>query len=169
MPLSIQEKMSALWVCLRTGQGWNTHEDISDKQMDLRPPDGMRGPGVCVCGEQRREVRGLSYEKIQKKFLGELDLGVVVQSLSCVRLFATPWTTAHQASLSFTVSQSLLKLMTIESVMPSNHLILCCPFLPLPSIFPNIRVNESKALLKNPTFQRNIQMVGCSEHVRTGG
>ena len=93
----------------------------------------------------------------------------VVQPLSCVRLFATPWTTAHQASLSFTVSQSLLKLMTIESVMPSNHLILCRPFLPLPLIFPNIRVNESKALLKNPTFQRNIQMVRCSEHVRTGG
>ena len=52
----------------------------------------------------------------------------VMQSLSCVRLFATPWTAAGQASLSFTVSQSLLKLMSIESVMPSNHLILCHPF-----------------------------------------
>ena len=62
-----------------------------------------------------------------------------VQSLSCVRLFATPWTAAHQASLSITNSQSLPKLMSIESMMPSNHLILCCPIL-LPSIFPNIRV-----------------------------
>ena len=65
---------------------------------------------------------------------------VVVQLLSHVRLFVTLWTAAHQASLSFTISQSLLKLVSIESVMPSNHLILCCPFLLLPSIFPSIRV-----------------------------
>ena len=63
-----------------------------------------------------------------------------VQLLSHVQLFATPWTTARQASLSFTISQSLLKLTSIESVMPSNHLMLCCPLLLLPSIFPNIRV-----------------------------
>ena len=62
-----------------------------------------------------------------------------VQSLSCVRLFATPWTAAHQAYLSITNSQSLLKLMSIESVMPSNHLILYCPLLLLPSIFPSIK------------------------------
>ena len=61
---------------------------------------------------------------------------VVVQSLSHVRLFATPWTTTCQASLSFTISQSWLKLMSIESVMSSNFLILCCPLLLLPSIFP---------------------------------
>ena len=54
---------------------------------------------------------------------------IVVQSLSHVRLFVTPWTAAHQASLSFTISRSWLKLMSIESVMPSNHLILCCPLL----------------------------------------
>ena len=63
-----------------------------------------------------------------------------VQSLSCVQLFATPWTAADQASLSITSSQSLLKFMSNESVMPSNHLILCCPLLLLPSIFPSIRV-----------------------------
>ena len=69
----------------------------------------------------------------------------VVQSLSRVRLFATLWTAAHQASLSITNSQSLLKLMSIESRMPSNHLILCSPLLLLPSIIPSIRVfsNES--------------------------
>ena len=61
-------------------------------------------------------------------------------SLSRVWLFVTPWIAACQASLSFTISQSLLKLMSIESVMPSNHLILCCPLLLLPSIFPSIRV-----------------------------
>ena len=63
-----------------------------------------------------------------------------VQSLSCLRLFATPWTVACQASLSITNSRSLLKVISIESVIPSNHLILCCPLLLLPLIFPSIRV-----------------------------
>ena len=62
-----------------------------------------------------------------------------VQSLSHVRLFATPWTVAHQASLSITDSWSLLKLMSIESVMPSNHRILCHPLLLPPSVFPSSR------------------------------
>ena len=70
-----------------------------------------------------------------------------VQSLSHVRLFATPWTAAHQAFLSFTNSQSLLKIMSIESVMPSNHLILCRPLLLLPSIFLSIRVFSNKSVL----------------------
>ena len=74
---------------------------------------------------------------------------VIIQSLSCVQLFATPWTAAHQASLSFTNSQSLLKLMSIESVMPSNHLILCHPLLLLPSIFPSIRVFLMSRLFKS--------------------
>ena len=68
---------------------------------------------------------------------------VVVQSLSCVRLFATPWIAARQASLSFTVSRSLLKFMSIEMMMPPNHLIPCGPLLLLPSIFPSIRVFPS--------------------------
>ena len=70
-----------------------------------------------------------------------------VQSLSRVQLFATPWTAAHQASLSITNSWSLLKLMSIESVMPSNHLILCHPLLLPPSIFPNIRVFSNESVL----------------------
>ena len=70
-----------------------------------------------------------------------------VQFLSHVRLFAAPWTPAHQASLSITSSQSLLKLMSIESVMPSNQLILCHPLLLLPSIFPSIRVFSSESVL----------------------
>ena len=73
---------------------------------------------------------------------------VVVQLLSHVRLFATPWTAAHQASLSFTISQSLLKFTSIESVMPSNHLILSCPLLLLPSIFPSIRVFSNESALR---------------------
>ena len=77
-----------------------------------------------------------------------------VQSLSCVRLSATPWTAARQASLSITNSQSLLKLMSIKSVMLSNHLIFCRPLLHLPSIFPSIRVfsNESVLCIKWPKY-----------------
>ena len=70
-----------------------------------------------------------------------------VQSLSPVWLSATPWTAARQASLSITNSQSLLKLMSIELVMPSNHLTLCCTLLLLPSIFPNITVFSNKSVL----------------------
>ena len=72
---------------------------------------------------------------------------VVVQLLSHVWLFATPWTAACQASLSFTISWNMLKLMSFESVMPSNHLIFCCPFLLLPSMFPIIKVFSSKLAL----------------------
>ena len=77
-----------------------------------------------------------------------------VQSLSHLRLFATPWTAACQASLSITNSWSLLKLMSIESVMPSNYLILCCPLLLLPSTFPSIKVfsNESILCIRWPKY-----------------
>ena len=71
-----------------------------------------------------------------------------VWALSSVRLFVTPWTTAHQASLSITNSWRLLKLMSIELVMPSNHLILCRPLLLLPSIFPSVRVFSSESVLR---------------------
>ena len=79
---------------------------------------------------------------------------VVVQLLSLVRLFLTPWTAAHQASLSITNSQSLLKLMSIESVMPSNYLVLCRPLLLPPSNFPSIRVfsNELAVHIRWPKY-----------------
>ena len=77
-----------------------------------------------------------------------------VQSLSRVQLFVIPWTVARQASLSITNSWSLLKLISIKSVMPSNHLILCCPLLLLPSIFPSIRVfsNETALHIRWPKY-----------------
>ena len=92
--------------------------------------------------------------------MGSLQLFSSVQ-FSCVRLFVTPWTTACPASLSITNSQSLPKFMSIESVMPSNHLILCHPFLLLPSIFPSIRAvsNESALRIRWPkhwSFSFNI-------------
>ena len=71
-----------------------------------------------------------------------------VQSLSCVQLFVTPWTVACQASLSITNSQSLLKLMSIESVMPSNHLLLSRSVLLLPSVFPSIKVFSNESVLR---------------------
>ena len=77
-----------------------------------------------------------------------------VQSLSHVWLFVTPWTAAHQASISISNSWSLFKLMSIESVMPSNHLILCCPLLLWPSIFHSIRIfaNESVLCIRWPRY-----------------
>ena len=84
------------------------------------------------------------YTKVFKRFSS-------VQSLSCVQFFLTPWRTAHQAFLSITNSQGLLKFMSIELVMPSNHLILCHPLLLLPSIFPSIS-NESVLRLRCPKY-----------------
>ena len=75
-------------------------------------------------------------------------LVIVVQLLSYVQLFAVPWTAVLQASLSFTISQNLLRLLSIESVMPSNHLILCHPLLLLPSIFPSVRVFSSDSAVR---------------------
>ena len=91
-----------------------------------------------------------------------------VQSLGHVQPFVTQWTTACQASLSITNSQSLPKLMSIESVMPSNHLILCHPLLILPSIFPSIRVfsNESALHIRWPKYWRFSFSISPTEHSR---
>ena len=80
---------------------------------------------------------------------------IVVQLLSHVQLFVTPWTASHQASLPFIISQSLLKLMSIELVILSNHLILCCPLLLLPLISPGIKVfsNESALCIRWPKYR----------------
>ena len=84
---------------------------------------------------------------------------VVVQSLSCVRLFVIPWTATHQASLFFTISQSLLKLKSIELVMPSNHLILCCPLLFLPPMIHSITVWSFPV---HQPFPSGGQIIGAS-------
>ena len=96
-----------------------------------------------------------------------LPLFSSIQLLSCVQLFVIPWTAAHQASLSITSSQSLLKLMTIELLMPSNHFILCRPFILPPSIFHSIRVfsSESVPCIRWPkywSFSFNISL--SNEH-----
>ena len=103
-----------------------------------------------------------SYDLIFHILSSSLTTGSSIGSGCCcfcsvashVQPFATPWTAAHQTSLTFTISWSLLKLMSIESVMPSNHLILCCPHRLLPSIFPSIRVfsNESALHTRWPKY-----------------
>ena len=90
---------------------------------------------IRVIRSKESQAERHGHLRVPTAFVFLLVVIVVVQPLSCVRLSMTPWTAARQASLSFTISQSLLKLMSIESVMPPNHLILCRPLLPLPSVF----------------------------------
>ena len=101
----------------------------------------------CSVISDSLQPQGLQHARLLPQFY-------LVQSLSHVQLFVTPWTAACQASLSITNSRSLLKLMSIELVMPSNHLILCHPLLLLPSIFPSIRVfaNESPLRIRWPKY-----------------
>ena len=104
----------------------------------------------CLFGkhpEQGQKSAKLKSVCVQSNVTAVECLFSSVQSLSCVQLFAPPLTAARQASLSFTVSQSLLKLTSIESVMPSNCLALCCPLTLLPSIFPSIRVFSKESAL----------------------
>ena len=106
----------------------------------LKAAQGLPWRSSCWDATLPRQVALISHYPIPSS----------LQSLSRVRLFVTPWTSALQASLSITSSQSLLKLMSIESVMPSNHLILCHPLLVLPSIFPSIRVFSNESVLRKP-------------------
>ena len=114
------------WVAMTSSRG------------SFRPRDQTRVFYVCCISRQV-----LSHQR----HLGSPLYTFVVQLSSCVQLFATPRAAAHQASQSFTVSLTLLKLMSVESVMTSNHLILCCPLLLLPSVFPSIRVSSIESAL----------------------
>ena len=114
----------------------------------------------------RKEMAGWTDTNIFLPFFKDSQFSSV-QSLSRVRFFATPWIVVRQASLSITNSQSLLKLMSIESVIPSNHLILCRPLLLPPSIFPSIRVfsNESAHCIRWPKYWRfSFNISPSNEH-----
>ena len=129
------------------------HLDHENK--DLSPNFRLLETRCQVISRKQGGPLGLSFTFMKSSkvdFWGHLF--TLVQLLSHVQLFATPWTAAHQASLSITNSRSLLKFMSIESVMPSNHLILCCPLLLLPSIFPSIRAfsNESVLHIRWPEY-----------------
>ena len=96
----------------------------------------------------KQSSRSISYLEFEMdESCQEEDVVVIVQLLSHFQLFVTPWTAARQASLPFTISCSLLRFKSIESVMPSNHLILCHPLLLLPSIFSNIRIFSNELIL----------------------
>ena len=107
-------------------------------------PQGPKGPDTT---ERPGLSRASLTEYTHAQCTAPARLIPSVQSLSRVRLFAAPWAAARQASLSITNSRSLLKLMSIESVMPSSHLILCRPLLLLPSIFPSVRVFSKESVL----------------------
>ena len=122
--------------------------------------EGNGNPLQCSCLENPRDggawwaaVYGVAQSQTRLK---RLSSSSSVQLLSRVRVFATPWTAARQASPSFTISLSLLRLVSIESLMPSNHLALFRPFLLLPSICPSIRVfsNESVICIRWPKYWR---------------
>ena len=130
-------------------QGWSSGMDgpLRDWLWSMAVPPVSAVPGICLVFLPTGAVnmKTMTY------------LGAVGQSLTHVQLFATP---AHQVSLPFTISQSLLKLMSTEAVMPSNHLILCCPLLLLPSIFPSIKVFPVSQL-----FTSDGQSIGASSWV----
>ena len=126
-------------------------------------PAGEDLPPKCLCRLLGFRTKGMKWQiwcvrahSVFRKKVNDDVRSIIssLQSVSHVQLFATPWTVAHQASLSMTNSQSLLKLMFIDSVMPFNHLILCCPLLLLPLIFPSIRVfsNESVLHIRWPKY-----------------
>ena len=140
------------WGCVSQSQADTQAGTLAAKGLPplhpLQPKDG--GPslcGRCVC----LWVQGT---KSHSLWCPTLLLLLLFSRQSYLGLFVTPWTAAHQASLSFTSSQSLLRFMSIESVMPSNPLILCHPLLLLPSIFPSIRVfsNESVLHIRWPKY-----------------
>ena len=145
--MKFHPKMSAPWA----KQAWK------DAEMLVSAGTGVTITGVSSCPDwhwdtvKRRMMRSAEFLPARIQYLLAAQLcvySVVVQSLRHVWLFATPWTAAYHASLSFIISQSILKLMSIELVMPSNHLILCHPLLLLPSIFPSIRIFSNELALR---------------------
>ena len=108
--------------------------------MPCPPPGNLPDPEI------KPATPALQADSLPLSHRGSPSLFIIVQSLNCVRLFASSWTVARQASPGFTISQSLLKLMSIDSGMPSSYLFLSCPLLLLPSIFPS-RVFSSESAL----------------------
>ena len=120
------------------------HNDKGSIHQEYTPIINIYAPIIAASKYIKQHLRRLKSKAI---IIGDFDQFSSAQSFSGVLLFATPWTAALQASLSITISWSLLKLMSIESVMPSNHLVLCHPLLLLPSIFPSIRVFSHESVL----------------------
>ena len=129
-----------------------SRQEISWGELPFPPPGYLPDPGIKPMSLKLSALAGRFFTN--SATWEALYLFSSVQLLSCVWFFGTPWTAAWQASLPITNSRSLLKLTSIESVMPSNHLILCHPVSHLPSIFPSIRVfsNESALRIRWPSI-----------------
>ena len=125
---------------------WNFLETIHWSGLSCPPPGHLQNPGVEPASLMSLALEG-GFITTSATWEAQCHPSVQFSSLSCVWLFATPWTAAHQASLSITNSWSLLKFMSIELVMSSNHLILCHTLLLLPSIFLSIRVFSNESVL----------------------
>ena len=138
-PMAFQWIVSGCLAPIRGGLGCHVQEEGEECWCWSRASVGAWGRTGCVCYEWNVVVSSLK---------------VRLLLLNCVHLFLTPWTAAHQASLFFTISWSLFKLMSIESVMPSNHLVLCRPLLLLSSVFPSIKAfsNESALCIRWPKY-----------------
>ena len=152
------------------------NSNVSWERGGLRSQVGERGTPAPICLVCDKEKYSDTSSRGRKVAWGNAPIWAVkkstvqfssVQSLSRVRLFETPWTAARQASLSITNSQSWLKLTSIESMMPSSHLILCCPLLLLPPIPPSIRVfsNESALHMRWPKYWSfSFSIIPSKEH-----
>ena len=130
---------------LLSQESCNTQKKLLGREIQVLTQEAVTVDEICA--SKFRRPWGVQKVKGQSLMVSDLPLSSV-QSLSHVQLFVNPWTAPHQAFLSITNSWSLLKLMSIESVMPSNHLILCHPLLLLPSIFPSIRVFSNESILR---------------------
>ena len=122
-------------------------------------PTQGSNPGLLLC---RQILYHLSHGSCTK--ICQLFFVCFIQSFNCVLLFATPWTAAHQAPLSFNIARSLLKFMSVASVLLYNHLILCHPLLLLPSIFPSIRVFSNESALIPTSNLLNMSASRNSKH-----
>ena len=136
----MQETQESSWVGkISWSRKWLTHSSILAYENST--DRGAWRPAVHGVAESQ------AHHSLRQLFTSQYQFWNLIQSLSCVLLFETPWTAAHQASLSITTSRSLLKLTSSESVMKSNHFVLCRPLLLLPSVFPSIRVFSDELAL----------------------
>ena len=133
-----------MWPCLARTQGWLQGLKSSSQPKAIKK---MEIPTIVKKWMLPTTLMNVKVHSSPVQLPDE-DIDWLTPSLSRVQLFETPWTIARQASLSISNSWSLLKLMSIELMMPSNHLILCCPLLLQPSIFPSIRVFSNSNLLR---------------------
>ena len=126
------------------GWGWGSDQEMSP----------FLDPKTASTRDSAKPQFPISNDRFSRSLPGASCAILVVQLLSRVKLFVTPWTAARQASLAFSISRSLLRLLSVVSVMPSNHLILCCPLLLLPSIYPSIRAfsNEWAICIRWPKY-----------------